>query len=512
MNTHTKIALWLLLLGITGIFAGKALWDSFERQQSIHLSDATRMKGRIVIGVDNWVGYFPLCSPVLQRRLYQQGYSLECQDDGADYPRRFTALAQGKIDLAAASLDAYLVNGAASKYPGAVIAVLDESRGGDALVAWQDRLASLEALRQREAVKIAFTPDSPSDHLLKAVAVHFDILWLKRRRDWPVFAKGSSDALRRLLAREVEAAVLWEPDIARARQESGITVLLSTAQTRQLIVDTLIAGRAMIRERPEALKTLLSEYFWTLKHYRDHPEALTEDLRQATALPDSAIQALLQGVAWQGMTENARQWLGLSAPPGELPRQDLVETLQSSVHILLQYGAFDHSPLPDNDPYRLLNSRFIGELYQQWDAEPAAVVEQVEFPALNEQQWRNLQPVGLLKIRPIVFASGTDQLTLDDKKQLDEAAETLKHYPRFRVLIRGHTSTRGDAQQNKQLSLDRAQAVMRYLIITHSIPETRLYAVGLGGDEPLSRLPDESDRAYFYRLPRVELLLVTERW
>jgi hypothetical protein len=34
--------------------------------------------------------------------------------------------------------------------------------------------------------------------------------------------------------------------------------------------------------------------------------------------------------------------------------------------------------------------------------------------------------------------------------------------------------------------------------------------VGYGGERPLKRVQDESDRAYQYRLPRVELYLASE--
>jgi flagellar motor protein MotB len=60
------------------------------------------------------------------------------------------------------------------------------------------------------------------------------------------------------------------------------------------------------------------------------------------------------------------------------------------------------------------------------------------------------------------------------------------------------------------LSLERAEAVRRYLAITHELDAHRSRAVGFGGEQPLPRLPGESLRAYTYRLPRVELMLVSE--
>jgi outer membrane protein OmpA-like peptidoglycan-associated protein len=273
-----------------------------------------------------------------------------------------------------------------------------------------------------------------------------------------------------------------------------------------------MAGKKMITEQPDVISILLAEYFHTLKFYRDNNDELLDDVEKATNLNASSIKSLLQGVQWQNLTENAYKWFGTVAENG-LPNQELVETVNSSINIFIDYGSMTSSPLPGNDPYRIISSRFIAKVNLQLGM-PGDVVTigNNKFKPITEQQWDNLQQVGKLKIRPVIFASGTDSLTLDDKKQIDVAVNTLKHYPDFRVLVRGHTSIRGDKVLNKSLSQDRASAVTRYLMITHGIPAQRMKAIGYGGEQPLSRLPRESRRAYNYRLPRVELVLVADKY
>ena len=512
MKGHTKFALGLLILGGLSIIIGKIVQVQQQDSQIFSFTDAGASKGKITIGVDNWIGYFPLCSPVMKRRLYQQGYLLECIEDQADYEQRLESLNKGDLDMAVATVDSYLFNGVASQFPGTMVAVLDESKGGDALLAWKDKLPTLDHLRQNKAAKIAFTPDSPSDHLLKAIAVHFDITHLKQRQNWPVLTQGSEDALQRLLNKEVDAAVLWQPDVSKALAKEGIHLLLGTDQTRQLIVDVLMAGKKIMRDKPEIITLLLTEYFHTLKFYRDNNNELLDDVEAITKLDDKSIESLLKGVQWQGLTENAHKWFGTVAVNG-LPEQELIETINSSISIFIDYGSMSSSPLPDNDPYRMISSHFIAEVYQQLGVPTDTItLEEHKFKEISDQQWQNLQQVGKLKIRPVIFASGTDALTLDDKIQLDVAESTLKHYPDFRILIRGHTSTRGDAILNKTLSQDRADAVARYLMITHDIPAQRIKAIGYGGEQPLPQLPGESRRAYGYRLPRVELILVADKF
>jgi len=512
MKTHTKLALILLVLGVLGMFAGKAVLTKIQDKEIFDFSDSGASKGRITIGIDNWIGYFPLCSPVMKSRLYQQGYLLECVEDQGAYAERMQALNDGQLDMAVATVDSYLLNGASTHYPGTIVAVLDESKGGDALLAWKDKITTLNDLGKNTATKIAFTPDSPSDHLLKSVAVHFDISHLKTRQGWPVLTNGSEDALKRLLNKEVDAAVLWEPDVSKALAKEGIHSLLSTEQTRQLIVDVLMVGRKILREKPELVSVLLTEYFQTLKYYRDNNAELVDDVKKVTQLKEESIKSLLKGVQWQNLTENAGKWFGTVAVNG-VPRQELVETVNSSINIFIDYGTMTGSPLPGNDPYRIISRRFIAEVNQKLGLPNDKVaVEDYEFKPITDQQWDNLQQVGKLKIRPVIFASGTDSLTLDDKNQLDVAGNTLKHYPNFRILVRGHTSTRGDQALNKILSQDRADAVARYLKITHDIPPQRMRSIGYGGAQPLSQTAGESRRAYNYRLPRVELVLVTDKF
>lgn len=115
-----------------------------------------------------------------------------------------------------------------------------------------------------------------------------------------------------------------------------------------------------------------------------------------------------------------------------------------------------------------------------------------------------------MKVRPIVFQSGSYTLTFEGKKELDKAAENLKHYPNFRVLVKGHTGFRGDAEANRVLSQHRAESVVRYLSEAYGIDPNRIRPIGYGGSKPLQKKPGESSRAYNYRLPRVELALVTE--
>lgn len=68
--------------------------------------------------------------------------------------------------------------------------------------------------------------------------------------------------------------------------------------------------------------------------------------------------------------------------------------------------------------------------------------------------------------------------------QLDSAVVVLKKYLTLEILIKGHTSSEGEAEYNQKLSERRAEAVMNYLI-QHGIEAKRLQTQGFGETRPL---------------------------
>jgi len=134
----------------------------------------------------------------------------------------------------------------------------------------------------------------------------------------------------------------------------------------------------------------------------------------------------------------------------------------------------------------------------------------VDFTPLSDAAWTGLREIGTLRVEPITFQTGGEHLDDTGKEQVDKiAALLINNYPGYRVTVRGHTGA-GDAEENTKLSHSRAQVVVQYLIAVHAIDPDRFHAEGKGALQPPPRKPGESERAYRYRLPRVEFVLLEE--
>jgi len=94
------------------------------------------------------------------------------------------------------------------------------------------------------------------------------------------------------------------------------------------------------------------------------------------------------------------------------------------------------------------------------------------------------QGMGII-LEEVTFTSGTSNLTADARKGLDKIAEALLQLPQIRMEVAGHTDSIGDAILNLQLSTQRAQAVVTYLV-DKGIAADRLVAKGYGEDFPIA--------------------------
>jgi len=106
----------------------------------------------------------------------------------------------------------------------------------------------------------------------------------------------------------------------------------------------------------------------------------------------------------------------------------------------------------------------------------------------------------------VSFAYNSAQLTPAFHSSLDKVSDILARYPRTTIKITGHTDSRGSAEYNQQLSVQRAQAVAWY-ISDRGVDSRRVITDGRGEMQPRASNETEAGRQLNRR---VEMLIVPD--
>ena len=109
-----------------------------------------------------------------------------------------------------------------------------------------------------------------------------------------------------------------------------------------------------------------------------------------------------------------------------------------------------------------------------------------------------------LNLQIINFATASSAIPESNKVVLDQAAELMKNASHVTLTVEGHTDTVGSAAANKTLSLQRAQAVAKYLV-AQGVNPAQLKAVGFGQENPVA---DNNTEAGKFKNRRIEFKVV----
>lgn len=85
----------------------------------------------------------------------------------------------------------------------------------------------------------------------------------------------------------------------------------------------------------------------------------------------------------------------------------------------------------------------------------------------------------------VLFATGKSDLLPIAQDKLGDVAKALKDQGFKKIVVEGHTDSRGSATQNQDLSRARAEAVRGFLV-TRGIPSDKIEAVGVGSSRPVA--------------------------
>jgi OmpA-OmpF porin, OOP family len=270
---------------------------------------------------------------------------------------RAADLTAGRADISVTTLDQYLQH-----HPeGTLVGIIDQTVGADALALGTanhpdlDNVDDLPTLVEEYAEDgrkpvLAYTGNSPSEMLLNELANTVDEL---RLADFElVSVDQSATAYEMLQSDEAQLAVIWEPETSAARAD-GHTVVLSSADVPDAIVDVILASDRLIERDPAAVQAVVRSFYTTMDRYLADRQALTQFYAEDGGLAPEDARSLVAGIRLYG-TNDADVFMNQDVFPLDTSQ------MEQSVDSIAALLALIH---PDIDPENAtIDGDYVAEL------------------------------------------------------------------------------------------------------------------------------------------------------
>jgi NitT/TauT family transport system substrate-binding protein len=384
------------------------------------------------------------------------------------------------VDFWANELPGFLKNGIKAK----AIMQVDWSRGGDAIVV-DNSIRRVEDLKRKRVALADFTPS----HWLLENALHNSSLeeseqeWIMKNR---VGKLASPDARADFVAGKVDAAVVWEPDVAEALQKrKNSSVLLSSKTAANLIADLMVAREDFIKEHPEAIKAFIQGWLDGTEEANRKGDLVVRLLMDNEPLyKDLGEQVTRDGlstVKWADLTENTTMFAldGKGEPLFDRIFKDASDSW-------VRRGYISQPVTPE----QAKDDSFLRQIYA---ANPVGASKPIEIPQAGEEK----KTATAINTKPVNIFFGTGSAALDPNGQqlLDQVALLAQTYSNAYIRIEGNTDNVGSRDSNKILSERRAQSAVDFLVSKYGFSKNRFIALGNGPDKPVASNGNEAGKA-----------------
>lgn len=371
------------------------------------------------------------------------------------------------------------------------VMLVDNTQGGDAVIAKDPSIQKVEDLAGKSIALLQYTP---SHGMLIDAIDNASLTARQKKQIKPIFIKpeeGTAGVRAAFVAGNVDAAVLWDPDLSLALKEvKGAHVVYSTKTATNLIYDMMVCDQ---RELAKAENEPVFQAF---------VDGWMEGVTAARANPDNAVQALVDteeffkllanqegkpfikglfaNLLWTDLADNARI-LGLA---GGVNHYERVYARFDQIYRAEGSLANPKSPvIPAQDSFDL---RFIKKALARNTQAQAQAAKPTETFTAQGQATAMAAPAQVTKPVSVNFASGSFELSKKAQQVIDrEMVPFIENNGSAYFEVGGNTDSVGSAAANQALSQARAKAVADYLEKQWEVPRARLKVMGYGSSRPL---------------------------
>jgi NitT/TauT family transport system substrate-binding protein len=464
-----------------------------ERNQGSVGVTATSVSGGklsrpLVVGINTWAGHAP--GIVFNGGMdpnpasnYRKRFGLDVKFVLLEDPSaKLAAFRKGDVDVMWNTVDNWAreasfleENGQKAKS----ILMQDWSRGGDGIVS----ISSIKSVEDLKGRKVACTQFTPSHFLLLYLLSQSGLSPQDRGQLEKniVFTADAPAAAAMFKARQVDAAVTWEPDLSAAVAARGdeAHILVSTTAASNIIADTLVARQQLVDEAPGTVRDFVQGWFEGIEMMKRDPASSYALVGKALKLDAETVSGMLSGLKLTPYADNA-QFYGLTGGKAHY------ETLFDTAFVIWRKKGLVTRPVSSRD---WADTRFISALAASYPG------QKVEEPRLASRPASSQDRAIINKQVQIHFTPGSDEIMPGSYFVLDALGETMTSFGNTYLRVEGNTDSTGSSNMNMTLSERRALAVKNYVLKNFpNIQAARFQTIGRGSENPVAPNTTESGR------------------
>ncbi len=469
----------------------------------VSLTTGGKLGRPLVVAINTWAGHAPgivynFGLEPNDNSYYKKKYGMDVKFVLIEDPAaKLAAFRKGDVDIMWNTVDNWAREAsvlAENNQHAKSFIMQDWSRGGDGIVS----LSSINSIEQLKGHKIACTQFTPSHFLLLYLLAQSGLSPEDRAAVEKniIFTQDAPAAAAMFKAKQVDAAVTWEPDLSSAVTARGdeAHVLVSTTAATNIIADTLCARQNVVDQAPDTLRDFVHGWFDGIEMIKKDPTGSYNIVGKALKLDADTVSGMLSGLKLTPYADNA-QFYGLTGGKAHY------ETLFDTAFVIWRKKGLVTRPVEAKD---WADTRFIQALAAEY---PSAKVEE---PKMAAKAPSKMDRAIINKQIEIHFTPGSDQIMPGSFFVLDSLGETMTSFGNTYLRVEGNTDATGNPTANMSLSERRALAVKNYIVQNFpNIDANRFQTIGRGSSNPVADNATEAGRQ-LNRRTEIKVVLATQ--
>jgi NitT/TauT family transport system substrate-binding protein len=454
----------------------------------VSLGSTGKVDRPLVVAINTWAGHAPGIvfnnglnpnDGSLYRRKYGMNVKFVLIEDPA---AKLAAFRKGDVDIMWNTVDNWAREAsilAEQNQKAKSIIMQDWSRGGDGIVS----LTSIKSIEDLRGHKIACTQFTPSHFLLLYLLTQSGLSADDRaavERNI-IFTQDAPAAAAMFKAKQVDAAVTWEPDLSASVAARGdeAHILVSTTAATNIIADTLVARQDVIDKAPDSIRAFVQGWFEGIDMIKNDPASAYSVVGKALKLDSDTVSGMLSGLKLTTYADNA-QFYGLTGGKAHF------DTLFDTAFVIWRKKGLVTRPVEARD---FEDPRFVSSLAAAYPG------QKVDEPKLAAKAASGNDRAIINKQIQIHFTPGSDEIMAGSYFVLDALGDTMTSFGNTYLRVEGNTDATGSAGKNLTLSERRALAVRSYIVKNFpNIEPVRFQTIGHGSTNPVADNATEAGR------------------